>query len=407
MLPNLRRPNAFLFIFLFAAFIKPVGLSHPLIDRIYILWKVLAIAYLVLALLPRMVKPFPSKRTLGLYGLAMFWGIYLINCIFVGEDVVSVGIAGISSLLLLLLIFYETEIGNGMLMLKSLSWLFTFYVLAHVVSVILVEIGFPVFDRSDVSPVYLFGMDNYSAFFLYPMVTVVLYYNTIKQGKFGVFGSFLLILVTGIYLFTMSVTAAGAGLVMLLLYSFKWNWSRLPKIKNVRWVIIVMAVMLVLICGFQIQQILASVLDAMSKGVTLNSRTIIWEYVLKLVKTKPLFGYGAFTPKQLYEEYVMYGTTHAHNLLLELLLRTGVVGMAAYMCFLFGFAPWGKKVIVPTAHGVLLVGLVAQLVLFFMDYYPTITVFYIFMGILYTSHRFHCVGNKETAGQSVVEEETL
>jgi hypothetical protein len=56
--------------------------------------------------------------------------------------------------------------------------------------------------------------------------------------------------------------------------------------------------------------------------------------------------------------------------------------------FLFGFAPFGKKQKVPGAHGVLIIGLVGQLVLFFMDHYPTIQVFYIFMGVLYCSPQF-------------------
>jgi O-antigen ligase len=231
-------------------------------------------------------------------------------------------------------------------------------------------------------------MDNYSAFFLYPMLSMVLYEKCLHRGGFGISGWLLLFAVVGIYLLTRSLTAAGAGVLMLPFLLIRHSWNKLPAIRGIRWVILAMAVILVLICGFQVQNLLASLLDSMSKGVTLNSRTYLWEYALRLIRERPLLGHGSFTEQQLYTDYVLYGTSHAHNLLLELLLRAGIVGSAGFLVFLFGFAPFGKKQKVPGAHGVLIIGLVGQLVLFFMDHYPTIQVFYIFMGVLYCSPQF-------------------
>lgn len=389
MIPSLKRPNVFLFILLLAPFIKPVGIdAFPLADKLYQLWKLGALAYLLVALLPKLVQPVAEKRPVGIWGLGIFWAIYIIQCLRVGVDVGSVAVAAISSLFVLLLIFYEVRIGNGMIMLRAMAILFTAYIIAHISSVILIETGYLWLGDGAEGPVYLFGMDNYSAFFLYPMLATVLYYNCLHRGGFGLHGWLLLFGVVGVYLLTRSMTAAGAGLIMILLLLPQRSWNRLPKIRGIRWMILTMAILLVLICGFQVQQMLASLLDAMSKGVTLNSRTIIWDHVLRLIRQRPVFGYGSFTAEQISKEYVMYGTTHAHNLLLELVLRTGIIGAAAYLWFLFGFAPFGRKSSVPGAHGVLLVGLVIQLVLSFMDYYPNITVFYMFMGVLYCSGQF-------------------
>ncbi len=389
MIPSLKRPNALLFILLLAPFIKPVGVdAFPLADKLFTLWKLGALVYLAVALLPKLAQPVPEKKPAGFLGLILFWTIYLIGCLRVGVDAGSVAMAAVSSLFVLLLVSYEVRVGNGMILLRSMAMLFTICIISHVASVFLVEAGILNLGEGKESPVYLFGMDNYSAFFLYPMLAVVLYYNCLHRGSFGLFGWLLLFSVVGVYLLTRSMTAAGAGLLMVLLFLPQRSWNRLPQIRGIRWMILLMVVLLVLICVFQIQQLLASMLDAMSKGVTLNSRTIIWDHVLRLIRQRPVFGYGSFTPEQIYEEYVMYGTTHAHNLLLELLLRTGIIGAAAYLWFLFGFAPFGKKRPVPGAHGVLLVGLASQLVLFFMDYYPNITVFYIFMSILYCSGQF-------------------
>lgn len=388
MIPTLKRPNTILFILLLAPFVRPVGIDYfPLLGKVLTLWKLLALAYLVVALIPKLVSPTPRKKSPALLGLGLFWMIYLLGCIRVGRDVVSILTAGLSSFLLFLLVEYETRNQNGRILFRAVSLLFTFCILAHILSVFFVRAGILWMGYVGESPVFLFGMDNYSAFFIYPMLSLVLYCNCLLNGKLRVWDWLLMFATVGIYLLTKSLTAAGAGLVILALLFLKGYWRKLPAVRGIRWMIAGMAVLLVLICAFQAQNLLASLLDKTSKGVTLNSRTYIWDCALRLIREKPVFGYGTFTDKQLHTDFVLYGTTHAHNLLLELLLRTGIVGTAGYLLFLFGFSPIGVRRAVPKAHGILLAGLVGQLLLFFMDFYPTILIFYLFLAFLHFSHR--------------------
>lgn len=384
MIPTLKKPNTLFFILLLLPFIKPVGLDiYPWISKLFLIWKLLSLAYLIVALLPKCIQPKPKKKPAGFIGLGVFWVIYFAGCLRAGADVVSVGTAALSCFLLIALISYELRVGNGMVFLRSLSLLSVGCILAHVLSVFLVLAGILNLGYGDGSPIYLFGMDNYSAFFLYPMVFVTLYYDSLRHGKISFAGWGLLVLVTGIYLLTASLTAAGAGLIMILLAFIQRSWKKIPKIKGIWWVVCAMAVILVLICRFQIQNLLANLLTAASKGITLNSRTIIWDMVLDLITQKPIFGHGSFTPEQI-ADYILYGTTHAHNLLLELLLRAGIIGCAGYLLFLCGFIKFGtQKSSFSSQDNILLVGLIGQLVLSFMDFYPTIIMFYLFMGILY------------------------
>lgn len=397
MIPTLKKPNTILFILLLAPFVRPLGLDYyPMIGKLLTLWKLLALLYLVPTLLPKLVQPHPRQSFFPFLGLAVFWIIYLVGCMRVGLEVVSVATAGVASLLLLLLISYETRIGNGMILLRAMALLFTFYILAHVATVFLVKAGVLWLGFVGESPVYLFGMDNYSAFFIYPMLCVVLYYDCLRKDGITVGGWLLTFAVIGVYLLTKSLTAAGAGVIMLPLLMIRGYWKALPKVRGVRWIILGMAVFLILVCGFQAQNLLASLLDKTSKGVTLNSRTYIWELALKLIAERPFLGHGTFTDKELFTDYILYGVNHAHNLLLELLLRAGITGAVGFLAFLFGFAPIGGRRSVPKAHGILLVGLFGQLVLGFMDFYPTVLPFYIFMGVLYCSHRF-CPPQKAAA----------
>lgn len=361
------------------------------------LYRLVATLYLAIALVPLLVRSSFRLRRTGFFALTLFWLIYLAGCIRVGDSVASVASAGFSSLLLILLVNYEMYSGKGMVLLEGLSKLFVVYIVLHILSVFLVKTGLIWMGFVGESPVFLFGMDNYSAFFIYPMLAIVLYYRQLRDGAFGIAGWALLFGVIGVYLLTKSVTAAGAGLLMVPFLFFKRQWAKLPKLLGVRWFMVAMALLLVGICVFQIQNLLSSLLDSMSKGVTLNSRTYIWECTLKLIPQRPWFGHGTFTETQLYEEYILYGTSHAHNILLELLLRTGVIGTAAYLFYLFSFSPLFTKRALPKAHSILLITLIGQLVLCFMDFYPTILVFYLFMQIMICSH---CMTPFEKARQT-------
>jgi len=387
MVPTLKRPTPALFIVLLAPFVRPVGLDYfPFIGKILTLWRLAAMLYILVSLVPLLIQPSFRPRRTGIVALGVFWLIYLIGCIRAGVDVVSVASSGISALLLAVLVNYEMKTGNGMILLKGLSRLFVFYIIAHILSVFLVKADLIWMGFVGESPVYLFGMDNYSAFFIYPMIAIVLYYWQLRDGTFGPAGWLLLFAVVGIYLLTKSITAAGAGVLMFPFLFLRNQWNTLPRIRGIRWAIVGMALLLVGICVFQIQNHLAALLNSMSKGITLNSRTYIWADAIKLIRQRPWFGHGAFTEAQLYEQFILYGTSHAHNVLLELLLCSGITGAAAYLFYLFSFAPLSRRRAVPKAHGILVTALVAQLVLFFMDFYPTILVFYLFMQILIGSH---------------------
>lgn len=385
MVPTLQKPNTALFVLLFMPFIKPVGLdSFDIINKLFVVWKLAVLLYLFLMLTPKLFGARIWKNAPSLLGISVFWCIYLINCIRTGTDVVSIATAAIACVLFLLLIAYEVRAGNGLVLLRVITRLSVFCIVAHILSVLLSIAG--ILKLGDGSTAtYLFGMDNYSAFFLYPMLTISLFYLHLRYGRFTWRGWLLLFSVVFTYLLTKSATAAGAGLLMLAFYLARNLYCKLPKVMGVRWFIPGVVIFLVLICGFSIQNLLASLLDSMSKGVTLNSRTIIWDMTLDLFAEKPLFGHGNLTQQQI-DDYVLYGTTHAHNILLELLLRTGIIGTLGYIMFLCGFIPFGLKRKAKPAdkhRNILFVGLVCQLVLSLMDFYPTITVFYLFMGVLY------------------------
>jgi len=396
MIQRLKKPNVILFILLLAPFIRPVGLDYyPVVGNLLTLWKLLSLLFLLIMTARFALKTLIKERPWGLFGLILFWVVYTLSCIFKWTDVKAIAAAAVCSVLLFLYIDQQTRNGNGMVLLRGLSILCTVGIWAQILSIILVKSGILWMGYVGESPVYLFGMDNYSAFFIYPMLFVVLFYNSLTKKEFGISGWVLVCAVVGSYLLTKSLAAAGAGVLAVAALLIKPLRKKLPNKWVIPCAIGTMVLLLILICGFQAQNLLAFLLDKSGKGVTLNSRTIIWDYALELIGKRPVFGHGPLSEEQLFNDFSLYGVNHVHNLLLELLLRGGVVGMSGYLLFLCGFAPWNKKGKKATVHPVLMVGLLMQFVMFFMDFYPTILVFYIFMALVYFSKRFEGTAKKE------------
>jgi len=107
----------------------------------------------------------------------------------------------------------------------------------------------------------------------------------------------------------------------------------------------------------------------MHKGLSLSSRTFIWGDALNIIKENLFFGRGSFTNAEI-SSYILYGTTHAHNIILELLMRTGIIGTVAYLIFML----YPLK---PRRHLILLIFILASLFCFlwiFMFQYSIFTV---------------------------------
>ena len=391
---SLKKPGKVFLMLLLAPFCKPVGLDvWPWLDTLFLLWKLAAAAVLAVSLFPKNLSDRVRQRSIIQGVLLVFWGIYFLGCVRAGADVASVGLTVVSSIVLLMLVSYESRIGNGLRLLDAMATLFSLCIVLHILSVFAVKAGLLRFSAGP--DVYLFGYDNYFAFILYPMLAVVLFYRALCCRKPDFFGWGLMLALVLAYLYTSSVTAAFAGILMIGLMVVRNCWTGLRRLLDPKWLGVLMALFLVAICVFRVQNLFASMLNAMDKGITLNSRTYIWEHALRLIRQKPFFGHGSFTQEQI-NNYILYGTTHAHNLLLELLLRTGIVGTASYIIFLCGFVSRGdRRRLLRSEAGILVIGLAVQLILMFMDFYPNNTVFYIFMGVLYNWDRFPPEGDRQ------------
>ena len=78
-----------------------------------------------------------------------------------------------------------------------------------------------------------------------------------------------------------------------------------------------------------------------SEVTSFTGRTEIWYAVLKLVEAQPLMGYGYASSVFVLPEHtneVGFATSHAHNVMLQLLLTTGWIGAALFALSIVGVA---------------------------------------------------------------------
>jgi O-antigen ligase len=114
--------------------------------------------------------------------------------------------------------------------------------------------------------------------------------------------------------------------------------SVLLKTKNIRTKLLIFAtgiLIFYLIWHFMMQTdvIRIRLLRSMQEG-DLSNRDVIWQQIIPIIKGNPIFGIG----ETGYHEH-MYGIfgeiTSPHNVILEVLCYTGIVGLIVYLIFLY------------------------------------------------------------------------
>lgn len=380
----------FIFIIILIPFFKPVGIAiYPGINMIFRIGKIFSLAFGIIYIIQKtQLKIRISRFSKGILAFAIFELIYIANTIINKTGFFDVVNNSVTNLVLLSVIYLALKSKKRAEFIIAINRLFTIELILHIVSVILAEVGYGVFEVVAGEDTYLFGRDNYSAFATLPMLGVVLYTDTIKQGKhtqqsvwkgYALTGGLLVC-----YLWTKSATASMA-LFLLFCSLLFGHFRKLLRFFSVDKVMILIVGFLIAVIGFDVQVYFAGALGRVfDKGIeslTLTARTIIWDFALKLIIQKPLLGWGELSGEQI-SNYALYGTSHAHNIILEILLRTGLLGLTSYICFLHSACRKYKKII-KTNGVVLITTLMCFWVLTTMDAYLLMQPQYCLIGFIF------------------------
>ncbi len=126
--------------------------------------------------------------------------------------------------------------------------------------------------------------------------------------------------------------------ILILIAAYAFTWKRLYA---GLFVVSVIALLFAAVLPFGQEYLLKAVSRSGDVGevTSFTGRTEIWYAVLKLVEAQPLMGYGyaasVFVLPQHANE-IGFATSHAHNVMLQLLLTTGWIGVALFVMSITG-----------------------------------------------------------------------
>lgn len=367
-----------LLVLILVPLFKPTGLGQiALFNTLFQLGKAVSLCVILFLFLGSLRK---IKVTSLEVSLAVFWVAYTIGCYQSCAGYETVLNYSLTSLALLLLFKLEAMEGRVRELVNALWCLFTVFILLQVATVFIVMQGVVLFP-GDYTRMYLFGEDNYSAFVMLPMTAIVLYADAVNEDgarwKHRVtIVSYLLALAS--YIYVQSVAAALGFLLLGICYLGKGRLNSFVHKLTLKKIAATFIVLLLLVLVFHIQDFIGGIMSTfLDKDIfTLNSRTIIWKQAEGLIADKPLFGWG----DGLTEAMIWGG--HAHNIFLQLLTISGVVGTIAFFCYIGrAFVDAGKSIL--SNSGSILIGaLAAMALLTFFDFYIGISALFCFVAFV-------------------------
>lgn len=382
-----------LYLLLFIPFFKPVGFADYIgMDSIHLLWKLASLFIGILIILCKSNREIiVYQKDFWLCGLLIFFLIYFVNCLSVPGILTSTISNIVQAIELVMIPSMVKDREERENMCYALDVIFFMLLFFQIISVFYIKSGRVVFDYIENDYIYFLGTDNYSAFATIPMLGSVLYFEYENYSVISMMKRIFLCLGLCLsYIYTGAVSAAIVSVFLVIIYCIAKCNRMFLRYFTINKIIVLCVLILYLIIKFNIQNYMLGMLTLVgksAKATTLNSRTIIWGMALDIIKQNFLFGVGEFTTEQV-NNYVLYGMNHAHNLLLDLMLKTGTVGATAYLCFYSGFLSKYLNSAMKSRGFILVIALIGYFMLSMMDDYPFVPYIYCCVGLLWGNCKY-------------------
>ncbi len=121
------------------------------------------------------------------------------------------------------------------------------------------------------------------------------------------------------------------------------------------------------------------------KSVSLSKRTKLWRRILKRIRKRPILGYGVLSPDD-FRKMTRYSNkhwVHAHNYILELLIRGGVMAVGVFAALVLWTSQELKKLHYTMPARVISITLCSYFVIFCGDCFEMRTPFYVILTLGY------------------------
>lgn len=346
--------NPIVLIVLFLPYFKPYGLtsSAPMYDWTFVAWKGLSLLCTVVLFMSR---PKVSAITvlMGIYQAILLVSTVIQRSSWMEACYTAGSAAGF---FLLLELYMQT---NPKTLIRGMMWLLAGLCIANLITVLLYPGG------AYWPNVYFIGTDNTNALYILPLLGLTVICACGAGYPLPVQICLLALFSASVYI-TWSATAVlsiTVFIVLVLLFRIKKSYW----VCNICVYYGVVAAVFFAVVVFRAQDHFAFLIeDLLHKDTTLTERTVLWDMAIQAIREHPLLGHGKWTNAMMWG---LIGNVHCHNVILQVLFETGVVGLAAYLGIL-GCVAWKLMPRRNQTVGYMLAATIGALLLDFMAEVP-------------------------------------
>ncbi len=177
--------------------------------------------------------------------------------------------------------------------------------------------------------------DNVLGYYYIPFIAVCLVIDQIKIKKISKI-TWAIIFLSIISLVRAWSAKAIIGIFLISIYILFIYGKKISKVFNLAFVLITYLCAEIGLVFFNIQERFSFLIERiLKKDASLTGRTGLWYSSINNIKQSPLYGYGVTKGGNILLNTTFVGSqTHAaHNLILEIIMQTGIIGLILWSMF--------------------------------------------------------------------------
>lgn len=292
------------------------------------------------------VSCYHSKKVEGLKQLdlmvLLFWIVLLISTIKNGLNFQPV-FGLLRNILLLRLLIFGDRHKNNVIALRCLSNLFIVLIGLNLFLLILVPGLFGTVNSAHGTYNKLLLAINYNQLGGFFIPAIIVGYISYYKSKY--FEQILIFLCAFTALYCGSMNTTTCMLAIALAYYFRNHKFISKAALTFAFIMLPFFFFIYVIPIFtsNIDSIVNPITDFLGKDMNFSGRTPIWIMTMEHISHLDFWGVGYFDSKW-FSDNVMNGPTHAHNIILNVILQTGYVGFAIFVfCFVLSIKSMFKN----------------------------------------------------------------
>lgn len=317
--------NFILYVFLLIPFFKIayISVSIPYADSIYKIMQLFSIFIIFMIIIKY------GKFSKFIFSFAIYFIILDISTILNKADISGGIFLTIRTMAICMLIDYGLKIDTKTF-LDSFEFLLSTLVYMNLISILIFKDGMYVNTSVGYTENWLLGYRNLHILYILPAILVSFLNSYYTKGKLCNRNYILLVLSLLSIVLVKSSTSL-VGITVLIVFLVLNKILKNEKIFNIKNYFFVYIVSFFSIVIFRIQNLFKFIIvDILDRDLTFTGRTYIWDYVIEFIKQKPIIGYGIEESNVRLNKTTFMVSTHAHDQILEIIYKSGIVGIIVY-----------------------------------------------------------------------------